>query len=300
VIAVRAHHTPVRLALIAFVVAIAVTSARTQQVFRSGVDLVNVTATVTDSHGRSITGLRKEDFTVLDDGKPVEILNFSAERVPISLGILLDVSGSMTPDKLAAARAAINRFNYDLLDKDDELFLVTFSMQAATRQAWTRDRDSIRRALSRIQVGPGTAIYDAVSSSLPIAATGVHEKKALLIVSDGDDRNSRTTLKDLQELIRASEVLVYALGVEGYDKIDAGRLRKITDDTGGRTEIVKGFRNLDIATAKLAEELNQQYLLAYTTPHDRDGHEHSIKVEVRKRGARVRARSGYIAGPPPS
>jgi VWFA-related protein len=296
---VRAHHTRVRLALIIAVLVIAVPPARTQQVFRSGVDLVYVTATVTDSHGRSIAGLRKEDFTVLDDGKPVEIVSFTADRIPISLGILLDVSGSMTPDRLAAARAAINRFNYDLLDKDDELFLSTFAVRAVIRQAWTKDRDSIRRALSRVQVAPGTAIYDAVRASLPIAESGAHEKKALLIVSDGDDQNSRTPLKDLQEWIRRSEVLVYALGVEGNEKIDAGRLRKITDDTGGRTEIVKGFRNLETATSKLAEELNQQYLIAYTTPHERDGHAHSIKVDVRKRGAKVRARTGYVAGPPP-
>jgi Ca-activated chloride channel family protein len=277
--------------------AIGATLARTQQVFRSGVDLVYVTATVTDSHGRFISGLKKEDFTVFDDTKPQEIVSFSAERAPISLGILLDVSGSMTPEKLAAARAAINRFSYDLLDKDDELFLTTFAMRAVIRQAWTKDRDSIRRALSRVQVGPGTAIYDAVRAALPIAGSGVHEKKALLIVSDGDDRNSRTDLKVLQDMIRASEVLVYALGVEAPgDKVDAGRLRKITDDTGGRTEIVKGFSNLDSATAKLAEELNQQYLIAYTMPHERDGHTHSIKVEVKKRGAKVRARSGYAAG----
>jgi Ca-activated chloride channel family protein len=297
---VRARQTLVQLVLIVGVMTIGESFVRTQQVFRSGVDLVHVTATVTDSHGRFITGLRKEDFTVLDDGKPVEILSFAAERVPISMGILLDVSGSMTPDRLAAARAAINRFGYDLLDKDDELFLMTFSIRVNRAQAWTKDRDSIRRALNRIQVGPGTAIFDAVRAALPEAATGIHEKKALLIVSDGDDRNSRTPIDVLQAYIRASEVLVYALGVEGNEKINAGRLRKITDDTGGRTEIVKGFRNLDSATAKLAEELNQQYLIAYSTPHDRDGHTHSIKVDVRKRGAKVRARSGYVAGQAPA
>src|SRR5690349_1142686 len=121
--------------------AIAAQSVHTQQVFRSGVDLVYITATVADSHGRFIGGLKKEDFTILDDGQPQEIVSFTSERVPISLGILLDVSGSMTPPKLAAARAAINRFNYDLIDKDDELFLATFSIRTYLRQAWTKDRD---------------------------------------------------------------------------------------------------------------------------------------------------------------
>jgi Ca-activated chloride channel family protein len=276
--------------------AIAVASVHTQQVFRSGVDLVYITATVADSHGRFIGGLTKEDFTIFDDGQPQEIVSFTSERVPISLGILLDVSGSMTPPKLAAARAAINRFNFDLIDKDDELFLATFSIRTFLRQSWTKDRDTIRRALTRVQTGPGTAIYDAVRSVLPIAATGMYDKKALLIVSDGDDLNSRTSLKQLQELIRGSEVLVYALGVEADgEKVDARRLRKITDDTGGRTEIVKGFKNLDTATANLAQELNQQYLIAYTTPHERDGHSHAIKVQVKKRGVTVRSRSGYVA-----
>jgi VWFA-related protein len=283
--------------LIVGAVAIAVPCVRTQQVFRSGVDLVYITATVADSHGRFVRDLHQEDFTILDDGKPQEIVSFNAQRVPISLGIVLDVSGSMTPDKMAAARAAITHFTNDLLDKDDELFLSTFAIRTFLRQPWTKDRDAIRRALSRVQTGPGTAIYDAIRSVLPIAGTGAYDKKALLLVSDGDDRNSRTPLKQVQDMIRTSEVLVYALGVEAdHERVDAGHLRKLTDDTGGRTEIVKGFKNLDTATAKLAEELNQQYLIAYVTPHERDGRSHTIRVEVRKHGVTVRTRSGYVAG----
>lgn len=269
--------------------------ARTQVTFRSGVDLVNVTATVTDGDGRFVSGLKQEDFVVLDDGKPQEIVSFTAQRVPVSLGIVLDVSGSMTPDKMGAARASIRRFTNDLLAADDEIFLAAFGTKTHLLQTWTTDRGTLARALDRTQVEYGTSIYDAIRSSLPVASTGDHSKKAILLVSDGDDRNSRTPLKQLQDLIRSSEIMVYALGVEGEDGISADKLRKITDDTGGRTEIVKGFRNLDEATARLASELNQQYLIGYTTPHQKDGKWHTIKLEVKKRGAKVRARAGYMA-----
>jgi hypothetical protein len=99
----------------------------------------------------------------------------------------------------------------------------------------------------------------------------------------------------VQDAIRASEVLVYALGVEGDEGVNAGLLRKLTDDTGGRTEIVHGFRNLDAATSRLAAELNQQYVIAYSTPGGPKGKWHAIKVDVHKRGLTIRARSGYVA-----
>ena len=264
-----------------------------QFVFRSGVDLVYVTATVTEKNGRVISDLTEQDFTVFDDGKQQEIVSFTRGRVPVSVGIVLDASGSMTPDKMTAARAAIRRFTEELLRPDDQLFVATFGVRTWLRQSWTTDRDKLNAALDGTRTEWGTALYDAVRTTLPIAATGERNKKALLVLSDGDDRNSRTPLKVVQEMIRASDVLVYALGVEGGDGIDAGNLRKITDVTGGRTEIVKGFKNLDAATARLADELNQQYTIAYATPHAKDGALHNIKVEVRRKGATVRSRSGY-------
>jgi Ca-activated chloride channel family protein len=295
-----------------------------QVVFRGGVDLVNVTATVTDGDGRFISGLTKENFVIYDDGKRQEIVTFSSERVPVSLGMLLDISGSMTEDRLATARAAIHHFIFDLLAKDDELFLMEFAGRSRMLQTWTRDRDTLNRALGRARrstgqfggrprpgrVGNnGTAVFDTVAASLPLAAEGVHQKKAVLILSDGKDTSSRLSVRDAQEAIRRSEVLVYALAVEGAERgpagsladgrVDARALRRLTDDTGGRTEVVKGFRNLEEATARLADELNQQYTIGYAAPASRDGKWHAIKVEVvKKRGAKVRARAGYVASRP--
>jgi Ca-activated chloride channel family protein len=286
-----------------------IAGARAQQaVFKGGVDLVNVTATVTDGDGRFIGGLTPQDFVVYDDGKPQEIVTFSRERVPISLGMLLDVSGSMTEDRMTTARAAINRFVFDLLSSDDELFLGEFAARLRMLQTWTRDRQTFSRALDRARKGStgsmafGTSVFDSVFTSLQLASEGVHQKKAILILSDGKDNSSRRTVQQVQRGIRNSEVLVYALGVDGGDDglwgedgVDSRALRKLTDDTGGRTEVVKGFKNLEKATARLAEELNQQYQIGYAAPPARDGRWHEIKVEVRKRGAKVRARAGYFA-----
>ena len=290
-------------------------------VFRVAVNLVQVAAVVTDGDGRFIKGLTRDDFIVYDNGKPREIETFTSERVPVSLGILLDVSSSMTDDQLATARSAIESF-VNVLAPEDELFLMEFAGRGRMLQGWTRDRNLFRLALGRANEQPlrssdlpqsnangrtvntGSAVFDAVATALGFAAKGVHSKKALLVISDGYDISSRLSAQEVQEAIRASEILVYALGVEGglsmsrlgptYASVNAAALRRLTDDTGGRTEVVRGFRNLAQATARLADELNQQYQIGYAAP-SRDGRWHEIKVEVRKRGARIRARAGYVA-----
>ena len=300
---------------------ISATQAGQQAVFRAGVDVVQVAATVTDDDGRFIGGLTMDDFIVYDDGKPKEIEAFSSERLPVSLAVVLDVSVSMTDEQLATARAAIGSF-ITRLGNDDELFLMEFAARGRMLQNWTRDREAFRLALARANQVPltptdqgqsdvagkvinsGTAVFDAVATSLGFAAQGVHPKKAVLLISDGVDTSSRRTVNQVQDAIRASDVLVYALGVEGGSavlfgvltggRVDARALRMLTDDTGGRTEVVNGFKNLDKATARLADEFNQQYVLGYAAPN-RDGRWHTIKVEVRKKGSKVRARAGYTA-----
>lgn len=312
-----------KIALVAGTAFLALVSASAQEaVFKAGVAIVDVAATVTDGDGRFISGLTRDDFIVYEDGKRQEISSFSSERVPVSLAMLLDVSASMNEEQLATARLAINHFVFDLLDKEDELLLMEFAGRDRILQNWTLDREMFSRALARAKTVPldpivgeqpdgtlspqsvGTAIYDAVAASLGLAASGVHRKKAVLVLSDGDDTSSRLTVTQAQEAIRASEVMVYALGVDGGGSasfgslpasVNTGALKKLTDDTGGRTEVVKGFRNLDKATARLADEFNKQYVLGYAASSKRDGRWHTIRVEVRKRGAKVRARAGYVA-----
>ena len=140
--------------------------------FKSGVELINVTATVSDASGRFVPGLRKEDFLVYEDDQPVDVTHFSAERVPVSLGIVLDTSGSMAGEKIEAARSALDRFLFDLLDREDEIFLYRFSNDPMLLQGWTTDRQLLTRALGRMIANGGTAMYDAVAEALPLAQRG--------------------------------------------------------------------------------------------------------------------------------
>ena len=308
--------------------------------FRTGVELINVTATVTDSNGRFVSGLRKEDFVVYEDEEVQTVTHFSNDRVPVSLGIVLDTSGSMVGGKLQAALTALDRFLYDLLDPADEIFIYRFSNYPYLVQEWTTDREELRRALGRIRAEGGTALYDAVAEATPLAQTGDHRKKALVVISDGNDTNSRTHVRDLKRLIRETEVLVYAIGIDGRGnptmtgrprwpvpiptpapgrrwpfpwlkmqrggwqiggpadyRVNVGALRDLTDDSGGRTEIIRTAYDLDPATASIADELSQQYYLAYPSRGLKDGRWHTIRVEVREGNHRVRARRGYVATP---
>ena len=338
---------PGALIFAALIAATAAIGAQSQEGFRfrSGVDLVNVTATVTDEDGRFVSGLRREDFSVYEDGKLQDVSHFSNDRVPVSLGIVLDTSGSMSPDKMSAARSAIDRLIYDLLGKEDELFLVEFATRASLKQDWTTDRRLISQAVRDASPTGGTAIYDAVATAIPTAQGGTHRKKALLVISDGNDPNSSTPVTSLRQQIRESDVLVYALGIDASgrrnadivrppvqipmplpfpfpgggrrpqpgrppiggggsgggwstppgDRVNADALRQITDDTGGRTEIVRGSDGLGPATARIADELSKQYYLGYSSSVERDGQWHSIRVAVRDKRLTVRARRGYVA-----
>ncbi len=313
--------------------------------FRTGIELINVTATVTDSSGRFVSGLRKEDFVVYEDDAPVTISHFSNERVPVSLGIALDTSGSMAGDKIDAAQNALDRFLYDLLDPADELFLYRFSSDPDLVVDWTTDRNRISRAIGRIHPSGGTAMYDTVAEAVPLAQSGKNRKKALVIISDGNDTSSRTSVSALKQLIRETEVLVYAIGIDGQgmptitsggqgrppiplpiplpfplpgprgrmpwpgppptggggmsrsDRVNVAALRDLTDDSGGRTEIIRYPRDLDPATASVADELSKQYYIGYPARGLKDGRWHTIRVELRTGSYRVRARRGYVATP---
>ena len=183
--------------------------------FRSGIDLVNVTATVTDRSGRFVPGLTKDDFVVQEDGRAVDVTHFSADRVPVSLGIVLDTSGSMEGEKLANARATIERFLDQLLDPEDEVFLYGFSSDVVLIQDWTTNRSAVSSGLRRIRAAGGTAMYDAMVQAVPMAQRGRNRKKAIVLISDGNDTNSRSDARDVSRIVRETEVLVYAIGIDG-------------------------------------------------------------------------------------
>ena len=311
--------------------------------FRTAVDLISVTATVTDRSGRFVGGLRAEDFEIYENGKPQTITQFDAERVPVSLGIALDTSGSMQGEKMSAARAALSRFVYDLLGREDEMFLYRFDSQPELVQPWTENRAQLMLGVNGVRPRGGTAMYDTVAEAVPLAATGSRPKKALVVISDGNDTNSSTRLADVQQVIRESEVLVYAIGIDGSggsrygstaqvpqiqlpipgrptiglpfprrppapsqppsgpsrsgsaDGANSAALRSMTDDSGGRTEIISSPADLGPATAGIADELSRQYVLAYVSNLPKDGRWHTIDVRVKRGSPIVRARRGYIA-----
>lgn len=339
--------------------------------FRTGVELVNVNATVTDQSGRFVSGLTKDDFRVFDDEQLQTVSHFNAERVPVSLGIVLDTSGSMDGDKMVAARRALDRFLFQLVDPNDEVFLYRFDNQPELVEGWTRDKRRVSESLNRIRPRGSTALYDAVVDAVRLAQQGHNRKKAVVIISDGNDTTSRTDVSAVKQLIRETEVLVYAIGIDSApsnqfvsngrtaghprsagnwqrtpprpipmpfpmpgrrppapppptipapvpqppigggsggggasrwkggqsdDRVNVAALRDITDDSGGRTEIVRWTRDLDPAVSGIADELSKQYYLGYAQAGTKDGRWHSIRVEVRQGGYHVRARRGYVAG----
>lgn len=310
--------------------------------FRTGVELINVAATVTDRSGRFVPGLGQADFIIYDDDRPVDITHFSAERVPVSLGIVLDTSGSMGGDKIVNALAAIERFLDQLLGPDDEVFVYGFSSDVDLIQNWTADREALSAGLRRVRAAGGTAMYDAVVEAVPMAQGGRNRKKAVVLISDGNDTHSQADIRNVRQAVRETEVLVYAIGIDGRseptigprpptfppapipfpfpgrgrprtpwpgpqsppiiggggtaaDRLNVAALREITDNSGGRTEIIRDGRDLDPATSSIADELSKQYYLGYPSPGPRDGRWHAIRVEVRDPSLRVRARRGYLA-----
>jgi Ca-activated chloride channel homolog len=191
--------------------------------FRSGVELINVTATVSDGRGRFVSGLRQEDFRIYEDGELRPITHFTSERVPVSLGIVLDTSGSMEGEKMLAAKQALQRFLFELLGNEDEVFLYRFDNRPELVHAWTRDKAQIASELRRIQPRGATTLYDAIAEAIPLATTGRNRKKALLIISDGNDSSSYTRIEELKKLIRESEVLVYAIGIDAMTQSQPAR-----------------------------------------------------------------------------
>jgi Ca-activated chloride channel family protein len=267
--------------------------------FRSSIDVVTVTATVTGRDGRFVSSLSKDDFAIFEDGQRRDVLYFAGESVPVSLGILLDASGSMSTGKLRLARESISRLVTRDLDATAEWFFARFGFSLVVTQEWTRERDAIVQALREVHATGDTALYDAIALAIPLAEDGHYQKKALLLVSDGGESKSLLSLDEVQKAIGESDVRVYGIGVDATDgrrgeRLNMKTLQRVADDTGGSTEIVADSAAIPAATARIADELRHQYLLSYSTNVPKDGRRHTIRVDVRGRGLRVRARRGFV------
>jgi Ca-activated chloride channel family protein len=284
---------------VVFVVFVVVSSFAAQT-FRARIDAVQVTVTVVAADGRLITGLTKDDFEILEDDVPQTITQFTDERVPVSLGVLLDASDSMRGQPIVDARGAVNRFVGGLLESGDEVFMAAFNHQPHLVAPWTQPPVALRGRLDSFRPTGGTAIYDALVASAPMFGRRIHTRAALVLVSDGADTASDLTLRQARAILRRTDPFVYAIAIDApgallSTRVNPEALREITAQSGGYTEVVRSAEDLGPATERIANELNKQYLLGYVSSRPPDDSWRAIRVKVKNGSYFTRARRGYYA-----
>jgi VWFA-related protein len=268
------------------------------QAYRSGVDLVVVPATVLDGDGRLVAGLTQADFRIFEDGVEQRIVQFSGDRVPVSLGLAVDVSDSMYGARIVAARKAIDRFVTALLDEGDEAFLMVFNHAPTIKTVWTRPR-ALGGRLDGVVPSGGTAIFDAVIKAASMFDTRRYQRCGLVVISDGNDTASDARLQDTLRRLNQSDAFVYAIAIDAAAGAAINRgfspeaLNEIAGQTGGYTEVIRDPSELSGAAERIAYELNHQYTLAYAPARPPDGQYHGLRVRTRDALQTVRSRRGY-------
>jgi len=279
---------------------------------RVQVNLVNLFATVRDKHKAIVTGLTKDDFQVYEDGQPQEITYFSAEsNLPITLGMLLDTSGSEY-FMLSAEKDAGSRFLGRVLRKGDLAMVMSFDTDVDLLADFTDDRGMLNRAINRAQInapsggmiaqGPlpssgtgGTNFYDAVYLAAHDKLSDEAGRKAIVVLTDAEDTGSKLNLQDAIEAAQRTDTVVHILLVAA-DGGDQGVAKRLTDETGGRTILVRSEKNLEQAFDQISEELRSQYTVGYSPSNKKhDGSYRKIKVEMKNRDYSVLTRRGYYA-----
>jgi Ca-activated chloride channel family protein len=271
---------------------------------RKDVDLVLVPVTVTDPMSRLVTGLEKDNFSLTDNGQLQEIKHFSSEDAPISLGVVFDVSGSMS-NKIDKSRDAVVEF-FKTANPEDEFFLVTFSEKPEVLADFTTSVEDIQSKLVYATPKGRTALLDAIYLGMNRMHKAKQQKKALLIISDGGDNHSRYTESEIKSMVKEADVQIYAIGLYDRDfKTPEERegpqlLTEISDVTGGRTFTISSTNELADVATKIGIELRNQYVLGYRpTNPAKDGKWRKIKVKLNPpKGLpplRVYAKTGYYA-----
>ena len=269
-------------------------------------DLITFTVTVTDIYGRFVSGLGKNAFAIFDEKAEQDITFFSDEDAPVSVGILFDVSGSMSGDKVHRARDALAHFIQTSHDRD-EYFLIGFNSRAQLLMDRTRDGQAVLDKLTFVQTKNNTALYDACYLGVERVQRGTHPKRALLLISDGQDNNSRYTFGELRRVLKESDVVLYAIGILGGSDVGSslgmegqGILDELAGVSGGKAFYPRSGAEMDDIFEQIALELRHQYSIGYK-PKDftTDGKWHKIKVSVHApRGLPklfVRTKDGYFA-----
>jgi Ca-activated chloride channel homolog len=271
---------------------------------RKKVDLVLVPVTITDQMDRLITGLDRDNFQVFDGKEKQDIQHFSNEDAPVSIGVIFDMSGSMT-DKIDRAREAVVEFCRSA-NPQDEFFMITFSDQPRLAAGFTSNPDDIQNKLIYTVPKGRTALLDALYLGMHKMKEAKNQRKALLIISDGGDNHSRYTEQEIKSQIKEGDVIVYGIGVyDAYfptveERLGPQLLSEVAQVTGGRTFTIDNPNDLPDVASKIGMELRNQYLIGYKpTKTTNDGKWHKIKVKLRiPRGLpplQVYARTGYYA-----
>jgi Ca-activated chloride channel homolog len=285
-------------------------SAQSQATFKSGVDLVTLSVAVRSENGRVVRDLQKTDFTVLDAGRPAKIVDFYAGDSPISLAILLDISGSMAVGgNMDRAREAVSVATMSLRTRTDEAALFTFDSELQQVVGFTKDLERIRRVSLKGTPWGKTSLYDAIADTATSVSERANRHRALLVITDGVDTGSRLSAAEVSSVASSIDVPVYLLtvvtpldhpGTEFEVTSDSRSTQTATLDdlarwTGGDMRIASTPAHISVAVQDLFTELRHQYLISFE-PGDRPGW-HPLEIRTRKKGLVVHARGGYMSGP---
>jgi len=274
------------------------------------VDLVNVQFSVTDRQGRFVPGLTAQDFKVEEDGRRQEIRNFARENeLPLTLALLIDTSPSVRPvfdeEKLTAAS-----FLESILRDKDLALVIGFDQSVTLLQDYTDNLKLLKRAIDELEIGGGTSIYDAVYLASKEKLNDEAGRKAIILISDGEDTTSKTKLTEALVAAHQSNAVIYAIsnavsggffgrgrpGLGGFGGGNIRTLRKFSEETGGSTFVVSNENSFAKIFDQIAQELRSQYSLGYVSLNTaRDGKYRQIKVTARQSGYIVKSRKGYYA-----
>jgi VWFA-related protein len=273
------------------------------------VELVQLSVSVQDKNGLPVRGLEKQHFAVYEDKVQQDISLFKQEDIPLSVTLVVDTSGSMFNKRNSVYTAALTFVRES--NPGDETSIVTFGTTASLDQDFTTDTRELGRALLEISPVGNTALYDAVSlASKHLNDNGSREKKVLLIISDGQDNDSKTQLKQVLESIRESKVIVYSIGLLGSDAgqresdvlADEGKaaLKRLAEATGGSAYFPNGVREVEKVCKKIARDLRNQYTIGYKPSNEKlDGSWRKTLVRVNPPktapSVKVRTKQGYYA-----
>jgi Ca-activated chloride channel family protein len=284
-------------------VVLAAAHAADEQSIRVDVDLVDIYFTVCNQKGRLIPDLRRDSFVVFEDGTPQTITNFSRQAdMPLAMVMVIDTSGSVW-DKIRFEKQAATEFLYAAMRAgQDKTALFSFDTLIELQQDFTDDPALVASAIRQLRSGGGTRLYDALHDVLERKLTGPEERKAIILITDGDDNSSRRSQQEVLDLAQRHNVSIYAISMNalgsrprGSDQSDSV-LGELASETGGRSFFPTKLEKLASSFKSIAAELRSQYTIAYrSTNPKRDGTFRKVRIEVKKERYAVRARPGYYA-----